>query len=147
MTRRRRGRRQREQQRVLPRDDLRRRPSFTGALTGANVPAAARDLAWQAADPAVAITNVDFANDGRFIIAKKITTLGGGNYHYEFAIYNLNSDRSGGGFTVDFPAGTTISNAGFKSIPYHSGEPYSSTPWTITINGNSDQLGDGSSRR
>ena len=93
--------------------------------------------AWQSIDPAVVITPVDMPGDGRFLIAKKITSLGGGNHHYEFAVQNLNSDRSGRGFTVTFPAGTVITNAGFRSIPYHSGEPYASTPWTITTSGNS----------
>ena len=73
--------------------------------SAAHVPAAAGDPGLAAADPAVVITNVDFPNDGRFIVAKKVTSLGGGNYHYEFAVHNLNSDRSGRGFTVDFPAG------------------------------------------
>jgi hypothetical protein len=92
-------------------------------------------MAWQNADPSVVITNVDLLYDGRLIIAKKVTSLGGGNYHYEFAIQNLNSDRSARGFTVGFPAGTVISSAGFKDINYHSGEPYSGTDWAITING------------
>jgi hypothetical protein len=91
--------------------------------------------AWQQMDPAVVITPVDFAGDGRFFIGKKITSLGGGNYHYEFAVQNMNSDRSGRGFTVTFPGATTITNAGFRSIPYHSGETYSSAPWNISING------------
>jgi hypothetical protein len=91
--------------------------------------------AWQAADPTVVITNVDIPFDGRFHVAKKVTSLGGGNHHYEFAVHNLNSDRSGRGFTVSFPPGTVISNAGFKDIGYHSGEPWSGTDWTATING------------
>jgi hypothetical protein len=94
-------------------------------------------FAWQSMDAAVVINTVDIQNDGRFLVGKRVTALGGGNHHYEFAVQNLNSDRSGRGFTVTFPAGTTITNAGFRSIPYHSGEPYSSTPWTIGVNGNS----------
>ena len=70
----------------------------------------------------MAISNVDVPNDGRFIVAKKVTSLGGGNFHYEFAVHNLTSDRSGRGFTVNFPAGTVISNAGDKFAPHHSGE-------------------------
>jgi hypothetical protein len=93
--------------------------------------------AWQFMDPAVVITPVDIQGDGRFLIGKKVTSLGGGNHHYEIAVQNLNSDRSGRGFTVTLPAGTVITNAGFRSIPYHSGEPYASTPWTITTSGNS----------
>ena len=57
-------------------------------------------MAWGAADPAVVVQTVDFANDGRFFIARKVTSLGGGNWHYELAVQNLNSDRSARGLTV-----------------------------------------------
>ena len=70
------------------------------------VPAIVR---WSQIDPTVAISYVDVPNDGRFIVAKKVTSLGGGNFHYEMAVHNLTSDRSGRGFTVNFPAGTVIS--------------------------------------
>jgi hypothetical protein len=92
--------------------------------------------AWQLLDPTVVITTVDIPQDGRFHVAKKVTALGGGNYRHDFAVFNQNSDRSGGKFTVNFPAGTVISNPTFRSVPYHSGEPYSSTPWTPTIANN-----------
>jgi hypothetical protein len=109
--------------------------SFNGSFTGPTVQQQPAIMAWQANDASVVNTFVDVPFDGRFIIAKKVTDLGGGNHHFEFAIHNLNSDRSGRGFTVTFPAGTTITNAGFKDISYHSGEPYSGTDWGITING------------
>ncbi len=105
--------------------------SFNGAVH-AQQPAI---YAWQAIDPAVVITTYDI--DGRFFIGKRATPLGGGNYHWEVAVQNLNSDRSGGGFTVNFAPGTLITNAGFRSIPYHSGGPYANTPWAITITGSS----------
>jgi hypothetical protein len=94
-------------------------------------------MAWATLDPAVQITNVDVANDGRFIIARRVTALGGGVWHYELAVHNLNSDRSGRGFTVDFPVGTAISNAGFHDVNYHSGELWDGADWAITINGDS----------
>jgi hypothetical protein len=110
-------------------------PNFTGALSGGTVQQQPAIMAWAAVDASVQITNVDILNDGRFIIAKRVTSLGGGNYHYEFAIHNLNSDRSGRGFTVDFPAGTTITQAGFRDVGYHSFEIWDGTNWPATING------------
>jgi hypothetical protein len=80
--------------------------SFNGSFSGATFQKLPAILAWQAADPAVQITNVDILNDGRFIIARRVTALGGGNNHYEIAVYNLSSDRSARGLTIDFPAGT-----------------------------------------
>jgi hypothetical protein len=111
--------------------------TFTGTLFGGTFQQQPAIMAWPAADPTVVTETVDWPGDGRFIIAKKVTNVGGGTYHYEFAVHNLNSHRSGRGFTVTFPAGTVISNAGFKDIPYHSGEPYSGTDWSVTINGDS----------
>ena len=102
-----------------------------------------RSARGSAADPAVAIQTVDVTNDGRFIVAKKITSLGGGISHYEFAIHNLSSDRSGRGFTVELPRGhrrsrTPASSRSRTTAASRSRAP----PWTISINGNTHQLGD-----
>ncbi len=68
----------------------------------------------------------------RFDVARKVTDLGGGLWHYEYAVHNMNSDRGARSFTVDFPQATAFTNTGFKSPAYHSGEPYPNTPWTIS---------------
>jgi hypothetical protein len=93
--------------------------------------------AWKDADAAVQIANFNVPGEGRFIVAMKATSLGGGNWHYEYAIQNFNSDRSGQAFTIPFPAGTVISNIGFSDVDYHSGEPYSGTDWTSSTTGTS----------
>jgi hypothetical protein len=111
--------------------------TFNASLTGGTVQTQPAIMAWGAADPTVVVQTVDLPNDGRFFIAKKVTSLGGGNWHYELAIQNLNSDRSARGLTVVFPGGTTITNAGFKDVAYHSGEPFSGTDWAVTVNGSS----------
>jgi hypothetical protein len=112
--------------------------SYNGTFSGSTTRFKPAIYAWQVADPAVQITTVDFPNDGRFDVAKRVTSLGGGNYHYEFCVHNHNSDRAAGGFTVNLPGGTVITGAGFRSVPYHSGEIWDgSTPWTATINGGS----------
>jgi hypothetical protein len=66
---------------------------------------------------------------GLFTVACTRFPLGGGIYHYEYVVHNLNSDDSAGAFTVSFPSGTTITNAGFHSPEYHSGEPFNNNPW------------------
>ena len=38
--------------------------------------------------------------NGRFWVAHAVTQVGD-LYHYEYAIFNLTSDRSGGSFTID----------------------------------------------
>ena len=86
--------------------------------------------AWKDSDATVQLVNFDVPGEGRFIVAMKATSIGGGNWHYEYAIQNLNSDRSGQAFVVPIPAGTTVTNIGFSDVAYHSGEPYVGTDWT-----------------
>jgi hypothetical protein len=74
--------------------------------------------------------------EGRFVVANKVRDLGNGTWRYDYAIYNLNSDRSGGSFSIPKPAGATITNVGFHDVNYHSGEPYDNTDWTITQTAN-----------
>jgi hypothetical protein len=92
--------------------------------------------AWKAQDPLVEIVNVDIpgAIAERFEVARRVTNPTPGTWHFEYAIRNLNSDRSGQFFAIDFPNGTTFSNLGFKDIEHHSGEPYSTADWTSNVN-------------
>jgi hypothetical protein len=88
-------------------------------------------------DASVTIQPVDVPNEGRFFVGHKVTDLGGGQWRYDYAIYNLCSDRAGGSFRVPIKAGVTVTpgSIGFKDINYHSGEIYSNTDWTITESG------------
>jgi hypothetical protein len=70
----------------------------------------------------VTLTDVQVPNDGLFIVGSHATDLGTGFWHYEFAVYNQNSDRNGGAFTVFVPAGVTLQNVGFHDVPYHDGD-------------------------
>ncbi len=81
-------------------------------------------------DLSINLVTVDIPGDGRLLVASKATSLGGGMWHYEYAVENLNSDRSAGSFSVPVPASAVISNIGFHGVPYHSGEPYDNTGWT-----------------
>jgi len=92
--------------------------------------------AWQAADAEVDLVAVDVPGSSpveRFHVARRVTDLGGGDWHYEYAIHNLNSDRSAISFTVDFPGAATIGNAGFHDVDHHSGEPYDTADWTVDL--------------
>jgi hypothetical protein len=84
-------------------------------------------------DPSVIISNVDVPSEGRFVLANKVRDLGNGTWRYDYAIYNINSDRSGGTLSIPLPAGATITNAGFHDVNYHSGEPYDNTDWTMNV--------------
>ena len=122
-------------------------PTLMGGQANQQIPALQR---WRDIDPAVTFVSVDHddtVNPGaptkfircRYYVAGKATALGAGNtgpWRYEYVVYNLNSDRGAGSFTIPFPAGATLTEFTFKHPPYHSGEPISNTPWTVTPSGN-----------
>ncbi len=91
--------------------------------------------AWKDLDPAVTIATADYLDTSliapgiacRFWVAAKATDNGNGTWHYEYAVFNLNSDRSGGRFTVPIAPGATITNIGFHGVFAHSGEPFPNT--------------------
>lgn len=95
--------------------------------------------AWKANDPAVVESSALVPNDGLFNLSAKATDLGGGMWHYEYALHNFNSHRSGQAFTVPLPQDAIVSNTGFHDCDHHGGdgEPYpntySGTDWPVTI--------------
>jgi len=86
------------------------------------------------------ITIPGIADGGHYLVGAKVSDLGGGIWHYEYAIQNMTSDRSGGSFRVPLPAGAIITNAAFSGVPYHSGEPYSNTAWNIVWSPNATEI-------
>jgi hypothetical protein len=118
------------------------RPVLVGSLsgggynlsfTGGTITQKSAIQRWKTSDASVTEWFADVPNDGRFIVSSKATSLGGGQWHYEYAVYNYNSDRAGQSFSVALPAGALVTNAGFHDVDYHSGEPYSLTDWPATI--------------
>lgn len=89
--------------------------------------------AWNDTDATVRITDVQVENEGLFIIGAKVTDLGAGWWHYEYAVQNLNSHRSAKSFSVPFDPSGTVTNIGFHDVDYHSGEPFSGADWTATV--------------
>ncbi len=100
---------------------------------------------WKQIDPAVVIVNVDDdstpntnpASPGTFIrtrfqVAGRATSLGGGLWRYEYAIFNLNSDRGAGAFTLPLDLPLPVNGLALHHPLAHSGEPYSNTPWAMT---------------
>ena len=112
---------------------------YTLAFTGSTAPFKPAIEAWKTADPTVTLVNVDVPNDGRIIVGCKVSDLNNGNWQYEYAVYNHNSDRSVGSFRVakvDMPE-FTVMNLGFHDVNYHSGEPYDGTDWPGVVNATS----------
>jgi len=89
--------------------------------------------AWKMHDPTVVETDIQLPAEGLFILAAKATDLGTGFWQYEYALYNMNSDRSAGSFTIPLPAGALVDEIGFHDIHYHSGDPFSGTDWSSSV--------------
>jgi hypothetical protein len=130
--------------------------SLNISLTGPTIREVPAIFAWPAADPEVELVAVDkqtfFAGEEadppiaagtfypdytvteRFWAARKVTVAEGvPPFHYEYVIYNMNSDTSADSFTIDFGQAATITNVGFHNLPHHSGEPYDTADWTIGV--------------
>ena len=83
----------------------------------------------------------DPGNDGISFAGYKVTSPTPGVYHYEYAVYNYNLDRSIQSFSVPLGAGANLSNIGFHAPPQEPGwandgtfnnQGYSSMPWAVT---------------
>jgi hypothetical protein len=67
----------------------------------------------------------------RHWLAARATDLGGGQWHYEYALFNQNSDRSFSSFALPASPRMVVTNIGFHDVPYHSGDGYNSTPENV----------------
>ncbi|MDE0960593.1 MAG: hypothetical protein OSB09_07415 [Planctomycetota bacterium] len=88
--------------------------------------------AWQDNDPAVTLTETLDADNGLVILGYKVTDLGGGQHAYEYAIFNMNSTRAVASFEMPLAGGVSLTSIESHHPNYHSGEPYSTTPWSAT---------------
>ncbi|MAB82618.1 MAG: hypothetical protein CMJ24_04170 [Phycisphaerae bacterium] len=92
--------------------------------------------AWDAMEPGGITIDVldtpEAAGAGRVYVGSKATALGGGWWHYQYAIQNLNSHRGIDGFSIPVPDCVQIENIGFTDVPYHSGEGVAGTDWPVT---------------
>jgi len=106
-------------------------------LSGSTVQQQPAINAWKTIQPDVELRDYQVPGDGLFVVAYRASDNGNGTWHYEYAIFNMNSDRSGGSFSVPVPAGVNVTNIGFSAPQYHSGDQNAgaagynqNTPWT-----------------
>jgi hypothetical protein len=95
-------------------------------------------MAWPTLDASVVLANADYTDQNitaRFIVGAKVVNNGNGTWTYEYAVYNHNSDRGGGRFSVPIPPGAVVTNIGFHDVDSHSGEPYDLTDWSASSGG------------
>lgn len=116
-------------------DNLRARP-MTISGTGGNWSAATNGASttgsvltrWQGATSELGGNGVD---DGRFLVAVKVTGPTGGLWHYEFAVQNVDNHRGGAAIRIPVDANAVVQNVGFRDI---DGDPLNDWTWSRTAN-------------
>ncbi len=106
-------------------------PNFDIALTGTTAVQQYGIKIWGAQESGVVASRIDIVNDGTIFLSAKSTDNGDGTFHFEYAVQNINSDRSAQAFWVPVSAGSTVTNIGFHDVDYHSGEPFDNTDWVM----------------
>lgn len=112
--------------------------NLTLSFVGSTQPTRDALMAWQDVDPTVELIDLEIPGDGTMRLATKVSDNGDGTFRYEYALHNINSHLSAGGFAVPVAAGVTVTNVGFHDVSSHSGEPYDLTDWASTGIGGSN---------
>jgi len=97
---------------------------------GSTVRKQAGIYAWQVADPQVQIFEVSVPEDSsapydgeaKVFLGARVTDLGNGTWHYEYLLYNQNSERAIGRVQVPCAFAATVTNIGFRDVPYLGGD-------------------------
>ncbi len=90
---------------------------FTFTAVGSTVREAPAIMAWTGAT--VNRQEPDPGNDGIWFMGFKVTSPSTGVWHYEYALYNQNLERSIQSFSVPLGPGVNISNIGFHAPIQH----------------------------
>ena len=93
-------------------------------LTGTTQQQVPAIQAWSTCETGVTTQHVRVPNEGLLILGYKATDLGGGLFHYEYALYNMNSDVAVGSFSIPVPYGVTVTNVGFHGVVHRGGDGY-----------------------
>ncbi|MHC5113337.1 MAG: hypothetical protein ACYTGP_02770 [Planctomycetota bacterium] len=111
--------------------------SYQG-LTVQQVPALA---AWAANDASVTTLVKKIPGQGDVWVAYRVYDNLDGTWDYEYAVYNMNLNRSIGSFLLPITADVTLTDVGFHDVDYHSGDGIGSVnfdgtdwPWTHQFN-------------
>jgi hypothetical protein len=113
---------------------------FNFSLTGSTHQGEPAIRAWPTVEAGVNLVDLPVPGDGLVILGSKATDLGGGQWHYQYAVYNMNADRNVGTFSVPVPAGVTVTSAKFDGVAHHDGDgpgdvDYSSLEWSPSLAG------------
>ncbi len=92
--------------------------------------------AWAAIDSSVRLNTTHVPDEGKIIVGSKVTDNLDGTWTYDYAIYNMNSDRSIR--RVSIPKGTAdITSQTFRDIEHNSGHIWDGTDWDMNVSSDS----------
>lgn len=105
--------------------------TFNLSFLSATVRRKAAIEVWATIDPGVEFFTIDLPTTPvqRFHVARRVTDLTGGVWHYEYAVHNMNSTRAANRLSIEFFGPTNFTNTGFHDVDAHSGEPYDTADW------------------
>ena len=63
-------------------------------------------------------------DDGRLWVGSKVTDLGGGMWHYEYAVHNQDNQRGVGALRIPTAPGAVVSNVGFHDVDADAGNDW-----------------------
>ena len=90
---------------------------------------------WDDLDPEVDLHEIEIPGEGTIWFGSRVFDEGDGNFRYEYAIFNLNVDRSIGALRVPWSDGNPLNSSTHKAPEWHSGEQFSNTGWSMTTGG------------
>jgi hypothetical protein len=115
-------------------------PNYAFQLSGPTTREQGAIQAWALCESGVTVVDTQIPGEGLFNVGYKTTSLGSGQFHYEIAVHNLNSDRCGGSFSIPIPVGVVVTNIGFHDVDYRNGDGlgnvnYSGVDWVGSVSG------------
>lgn len=90
-------------------------------------------FAWPIFDWEVDLRPLRVPDEGLLHVGVRVFDNEDGTWRYEYAIHNLNSDRSVDSFSIPLGDCVEVSNIGFHDINHASGEVIDGTDWVVDV--------------
>ena len=90
-------------------------------------------FAWPIFDPEVDLRPLRVPDEGLLHVGVRVFDNEDGTWRYEYAIHNLNSDRSIDSFSIPLGDCVEVSDIGFHDVNHASGEVIDGTDWAVAV--------------
>ena len=90
-------------------------------------------FAWPIFDPEVDLRPLRVPEEGLLHVGVRVFDNEDGTWRYEYAIHNLNSDRSIDSFSIPLGDCVEVSDIGFHDVNHASGEVIDGTDWAVDV--------------